>query len=85
MTLLNISKNAILPIQFDNTVAYDEWVSADGHRFFGQINKQTKRSVGIVRVIYKHGELYEGQSKDDSREGYGRFIRADGSYYLGGV
>ena len=60
MTLLQISHNAILPVQFDNTAAYDEWVSQEGHRFFGQINKQTKRSVGIVRVIYKHGELYEG-------------------------
>lgn len=38
-----------------------------------------------MRVIYKHGEIYEGQSKKDLREGYGRFIRADGSYYLGTV
>ena len=36
---------------------------------------------GWGRVIYVNGELYEGQFKNNKRDGYGRFIYNDGSYY----
>lgn len=36
-----------------------------------------------VSEIYTNGNRYEGQKKDNSRHGKGKYIYNDGSYYLG--
>lgn len=45
--------------------------------------KQESRE-GVGRFVWNGGmKIYEGQYKNDLRNGYGRFIFPNGSYYLG--
>ena len=38
---------------------------------------------GLGSTFFSNGEVYQGDHKDNKREGFGRIIWKNGSYYIG--
>ena len=38
---------------------------------------------GYGRIIYDDGEYYEGQFKEDKKDGFGKYVWSKGNSYIG--
>ena len=53
--------------------------------FYGQFDSERMTCDGICRLIFAqpNSHVYEGQIKNERRNGFGRQIYCDGNYYIG--
>eukprot|EP00826_Nyctotherus_ovalis_P041687 TRINITY_DN4239_c0_g2_i7.p1 TRINITY_DN4239_c0_g2~~TRINITY_DN4239_c0_g2_i7.p1 ORF type:complete len:134 (+),score=19.86 TRINITY_DN4239_c0_g2_i7:37-438(+) len=58
-------------------------VTRANYTYYGQFNSSTENEDGFGVALFIDGAKYEGYWSDGAREGKGRFICADGSYYEG--
>ena len=84
LTLQEIINSTIVPVDFkEDYYEYQEKRLKNGQIIQGQFSKFNFKLNGVARIVYPNNVIYEGQTKDDMPEGFGRVLDASGEYYIG--
>ena len=57
--------------------------SGDKYIYFGQLEEGTSKWDGVGIWVDSNGAIYEGCSKNNWLNGFGRYIYKSGNYYIG--
>ena len=83
LRLTELIKNSVDTVDFN--LDFGQTIDKFNTLNQGQQNPKTGKMEGICRMIFSepNGHLYEGQCKNERRDGWGRQIYCDGNYYIG--